>query len=38
LYYPQVLGLAMGVEPKLLGFRLNKVKANNVLEKAGVEM
>jgi len=38
LYYPQVLGLAMGVEPKLLGFRLNKIKANNVLEKAGVEM
>jgi len=38
LYYPQVLGLAFGVDPKLLGFRLNKVKANALLEKAGVEL
>jgi len=36
LYYPQVLGLAFGIDPKLLGFRLNKVKVNPVLEKAGV--
>jgi heterodisulfide reductase subunit B len=38
LYYPQVLGLALGVEPKPLGFRLNKVKANEILNKVGVEM
>ena len=38
LYYPQVLGLAFGVAPKLLGFRLNKVKANALLEKIGVEL
>ena len=38
LYYPQVLGLAMGVEPKPLGFRLNKIKAKKILEKVGVEM
>jgi len=38
LYYPQVLGLALGVEPKSLGFRLNKVKAKEVLKKVGVEM
>ena len=39
LYYPQVLGLAMGYTPKELGFRLNKVKATSLvekLEKAGV--
>jgi heterodisulfide reductase subunit B len=38
LYYPQVLGLAFGIEPKLLGFRLNKVKTNAILEKAEVEL
>jgi len=38
LYYPQVLGLALGVEPKPLGFRLNKVKANDVLKKVGLEI
>ena len=38
LYYPQVLGLALGLEPKPLGFRLNKVKAKKILEKVGVEM
>jgi heterodisulfide reductase subunit B len=36
LYYPQILGLAMGIEPKPLGFRLNKIKAKQLLEKAGV--
>ncbi len=36
LYYPQVLGLALGIDPKQLGFRLNKVKINPVLEKVGV--
>jgi heterodisulfide reductase subunit B len=38
LYYPQVLGLALGVGPKELGFRLNKVKTKGLLEKVGVEM
>ena len=38
LYYPQVLGLALGIEPKPLGFRLNKVKAKKILKKVGVEM
>lgn len=38
LYYPQVLGLALGVEPKQLGFRLNKVKTNAMLEKIGVQL
>ena len=37
-YYPQVLGLAFGVEPKQLGFRLNKVKPTAVLEKLGVTL
>ncbi len=36
LYYPQVLGLALGIDPKQLGFRLNKVKVNQVLEKVGM--
>jgi heterodisulfide reductase subunit B len=38
LYYPQVLGLALGVDPKQLGFRLNKVKTINMLGKIGVEL
>jgi len=38
LYYPQVLGLALGIDQKKLGFRLNKIKANALLEKAGVEI
>lgn len=38
LYYPQVLGLALGIDQKKLGFRLNKVKAKAVLEKAEVEI
>ncbi len=34
LYYPQVLGLAFGLEPKKqLGFRMNKVKAKALLKK-----
>jgi len=36
LYYPQVLGLALGLDPKQLGFRLNKVKAKELLEKMEV--
>jgi heterodisulfide reductase subunit B len=38
LYYPQVLGLALGIDPKELGFRLNKVKAKGLLSKVGVEL
>jgi heterodisulfide reductase subunit B len=37
-YYPQVLGLALGVEPKQLGFQLNKIKPAAVLEKIGVTL
>jgi heterodisulfide reductase subunit B len=36
LYYPQVLGLALGLDPKQLGFRLNKVKTNELLGKMEV--
>ncbi|MBC7187959.1 MAG: CoB--CoM heterodisulfide reductase iron-sulfur subunit B family protein [Calditrichaeota bacterium] len=32
-FYPQVLGLAMGYDPKDLGFRLNKVRPDEVLAK-----
>ena len=38
LYYPQVLGLALGLGPKELGFRLNKVKPKELLKKVGVEI
>ena len=31
LYYPQVLGLAMGFTPDELGFRLNRVKAREII-------
>lgn len=31
LYYPQLLGLAMGMEPKALGFQMNRVKAKDLL-------
>jgi heterodisulfide reductase subunit B len=37
LFFSQVLGLAFGIDQKKLGFRLNKVKANALLEKIGVE-
>ena len=37
LYYPQVLGLAMGLDTKQLGFRLNKIKATGLLQKLGLE-
>jgi len=33
LYYPQLLGLAYGLDKKQLGFRLNKVKATDILAK-----
>lgn len=31
LYYPQLLGLAMGMDPKVLGFQMNRVKAKDLL-------
>jgi heterodisulfide reductase subunit B len=37
LFFSQVLGLAFGIDQKLLGFRLNKIRANVLLEKIGVE-
>jgi heterodisulfide reductase subunit B len=33
LYYPQVLGLAMGIAPKELGLLMNKVKARELIAK-----
>jgi heterodisulfide reductase subunit B len=32
LYYPQVLGLALGFSPDELGFRLNRVKARAIIQ------
>lgn len=36
LYYPQILGLALGIDQKHLGFRLNKIKPNVLLENVKV--
>lgn len=37
LYYPQLLGLAMGFEPEELGYKMNRIKAKKMLEKvAGI--
>jgi len=33
LYYPQLLGLALGIDPKELGFRMNKVRLEKLLSK-----
>jgi heterodisulfide reductase subunit B len=33
LYYPQLLGLALGIDPKDLGIRMNKVKLEDLLSK-----
>ena len=37
LYYTQLLGLGLGLDKKELGFRLNKIKPNSLLEKVGIE-
>jgi heterodisulfide reductase subunit B len=37
LYYPQLLGLGLGLNKKELGFRLNKIKPTTLLEKLGIE-
>ncbi len=36
LYYPQLLGLALGIEPSRLGFDVNAVPVQGVLAKVGV--
>jgi len=38
LYYPQVLGLAFGLDAKELGFRVNKIKPDKLLAKIGVSL
>lgn len=35
IYYPQLLGLALGFEPNDVGFKLNRIKAKKLLEKLG---
>jgi heterodisulfide reductase subunit B len=35
LYYPQLLGLAMGFEPNEIGFQLNRIKAKELLARVG---
>ena len=35
LYYPQVLGLALGIPPDELGFRMNRVKPRQILSRLG---
>ena len=36
LYYPQLLGLALGINPDKLGFDINSVSVDRLLEKVGV--
>jgi heterodisulfide reductase subunit B len=36
LFYPQVLGLALGMAPKELGLDMNRVKTSDLLSKLGV--
>jgi len=36
LYLPQILGLAMGMDPKDLGLNMNRVRPKTLLEKLGV--
>lgn len=36
LYYPQLLGLALGLDPEELGFDINSVSVDGLLEKVGV--
>jgi heterodisulfide reductase subunit B len=38
LFYPQVLGLALGIDPKGLGLDLNRVKTSDLLSKLGVQV
>lgn len=36
IYYPQLLGLALGYSPDELGFKINRVKPDKILERIGV--
>lgn len=38
LYYPQILGLAIGLEPKEIGLNMNRVKTAGLLAKLGIEV
>jgi heterodisulfide reductase subunit B len=37
LYYPQLLGLALGIEPKALGLNMNRVKTKPLLAKLSAQ-
>ena len=37
LYYPQILGLAIGLEPEEVGLNMNRVKTAGLLAKLGME-
>jgi heterodisulfide reductase subunit B len=36
LYYPQILGLAVGLEPEELGLNMNRVSTAKILTKLGI--
>jgi len=38
LFYPQVLGLALGIEPQGLGLDMNRVKTSDLLSKLGFQV
>jgi heterodisulfide reductase subunit B len=38
LYYPQLLGLALGIDEKLLGLRMNRVSTKALLEKIKMDI
>jgi heterodisulfide reductase subunit B len=33
LYYPQLLGLALGLEPDVLGMKMNRIKTTELVKK-----
>lgn len=37
VYYPQLLGLALGIPQDELGFKINRVKPRELLEKFGTQ-
>lgn len=37
LYYPQILGLAVGLEPEAIGLNMNRVSTARLLAKLGIE-
>jgi heterodisulfide reductase subunit B len=36
LFYSQILGLALGFDPKALGFQMNRVRTKELLARLGV--